>query len=523
MRVPFLRLGLVREAHHARVLGHARPLRWLGLAGARLRPARDRDLARAHDLLDAHRPQQLDEGLQLALVARRLQHERYLCDVDDLGPENVRGTQDLLAMLRLGVHANQHQLALDVALVGQVVDLDDVDELVQLLRHLLDHELVAADHQGHARHRGIERLADRQTLDVVAARREQPRHAREDAELVLDEHGDRVLAELGAVGGHGSCWGPRHGPQTPNARTRPGTAVARLGIARRCLISEPRLRLLGAIADLARGRGQDHVGIGTAGGDHREDALLLVDAHVQNHRRRRAEHLLEGGHDLARLGHAQPNAAVGLGQLHPVGDAGQVDRAVALPVDDALPLAHHAVAAVVDDDRLHGQLLDETGSHFLAVHLERAVAVDVDDLLVRVRGLDAHGRRQAVAHGAEAARREPRAGMLEFVVLRRPHLVLADAGHDHRLAAREIRDLLDDVLRLDDIVVPVVTPRLRFLPFRDLRVPRAAPLAAVAGRLHLLAHGLDERAQHAATVADDRHVDLAVLGTRRGVDVDVDD
>ena len=28
-----------------------------------------------------------------------------------------------------------------------------------------------------------------------------------------------------------SFWGPRHGPQTPNARTRPGGAVARLGIA----------------------------------------------------------------------------------------------------------------------------------------------------------------------------------------------------------------------------------------------------------------------------------------------------
>src|SRR5881409_3244349 len=27
-----------------------------------------------------------------------------------------------------------------------------------------------------------------------------------------------------------SCWGPRHGPQTPSARTRPGRAVARLGV-----------------------------------------------------------------------------------------------------------------------------------------------------------------------------------------------------------------------------------------------------------------------------------------------------
>ena len=33
-----------------------------------------------------------------------------------------------------------------------------------------------------------------------------------------------------------SYWGSRHGPQTPNARTRPGAAVARLGDATRCFI-----------------------------------------------------------------------------------------------------------------------------------------------------------------------------------------------------------------------------------------------------------------------------------------------
>src|SRR5438034_11654965 len=39
----------------------------------------------------------------------------------------------------------------------------------------------------------IERLADREALDVVAARREEAGDAREDAELVLDQDRDRVL------------------------------------------------------------------------------------------------------------------------------------------------------------------------------------------------------------------------------------------------------------------------------------------------------------------------------------------
>jgi hypothetical protein len=87
-----------------------------------------------------------------------------------------------------------------VRLLAQVVDLDDVDELVELLHDLLDDEGVAAHHQGHARHRGVEGLPHGQALDVVAARREQPGHAREHAELVLHEDGDGVLRVLGSVG-----------------------------------------------------------------------------------------------------------------------------------------------------------------------------------------------------------------------------------------------------------------------------------------------------------------------------------
>src|SRR5438445_1205646 len=257
--------------------------------------------------------------------------------------------------------------------------------------------------------------------------------------------------------------------------------------------SEPRLRFLGPVANFAGRGGQDHVRVGAPRRDHREDALVLVHAHVQDDRRRRAQHLLDGRHHLARLRHPQPDATVGLGQLHPVGDAGQVDRAVTLLVDDALPLPDHAVAAVVDDDRLHRELLDEARGQLLAVHREGAVAVDVDHVPAGVRGLHAHGRGQAVAHGAEPARGEPRPRVRELVVLGRPHLVLADAGDDHRLPARGVGDLLDHVLRLDDVVAPLVAERLLHLPLGDLRVPGLPALLAVAAGLRLLAHRLDER------------------------------
>src|SRR5207249_10582616 len=108
------------------------------------------------------RPHQLDQRFQLAFLAGRLDRERLRRHVDDLGPEDVGRPHDLGPVLRLGVDANQHQLALDVVVLGEVADLDDVDELVELLRDLLDDELVAVDDDGHPRHRGIERLADGQ-------------------------------------------------------------------------------------------------------------------------------------------------------------------------------------------------------------------------------------------------------------------------------------------------------------------------------------------------------------------------
>ena len=64
--------------------------------------------------------------------------------------------------------------------------------------------------------------------------------------------------------------------------------------------------------------------------------------------------------------------------------------------------------------------------------------------------LRADGRRQAEAHGAHAARGEPQARAAEIEVLRRPHLMLADARGDDRLALRELVDLFDHVVRLDE-------------------------------------------------------------------------
>src|SRR5262249_58151924 len=119
--------------------------------------------------------------------------------------------------------------------------------------------------------------------------------------------------------------------------------------------------------------------------------------------------------------------AVGLGQAHPIRNAWEVDRAEPLLVDDPLPLPDHTVAAVVDDDSLDRQPLGEAGGELLAVHGERAVAVDVDHEPAGIRRLDSHRGRQTVTHRAEPPGRSPHARALEPALLTRPHLERASA------------------------------------------------------------------------------------------------
>ncbi len=73
----------------------------------------------------------------------------------------------------------------------------------------------------------------------------------------------------------------------------------------------------------------------------------------------------------------------------------------AAAVDDVLPLADHAVAAVVDHHHLDRQLVLDDRRQLLGAHHEAPVAVDEHDQSVRPADLGADGRRQAVAHGPE--------------------------------------------------------------------------------------------------------------------------
>jgi hypothetical protein len=79
-----------------------------------------------------------------------------------------------------------------VLLARDVLDVDDVHELQELVRDLLDHGLVAGRDERETRYRGVVGRGDAQGLDVVAARRKEPGHPGERPDLVLQRDGNDV-------------------------------------------------------------------------------------------------------------------------------------------------------------------------------------------------------------------------------------------------------------------------------------------------------------------------------------------
>src|SRR3954447_26927320 len=98
----------------------------------------NRDLARAHHLDQAERPDHPLEGLDLVGRPGDLDDDRALRHVDDLAAEDLADLHDLRALRAVDGDLEERELAGDRVARLEVADLQDVDELVQLLRDLVD-------------------------------------------------------------------------------------------------------------------------------------------------------------------------------------------------------------------------------------------------------------------------------------------------------------------------------------------------------------------------------------------------
>src|SRR5579863_8466792 len=160
--------------------------------GDRAAAAADGHHARLDELLDAERLEHPDQSVELILVTGGLHRDHVDRDVDHPGAEQVHDLEHPRPALGVGPDLDQEQLALHGGARLELDDLEHVDELVQLLGHLLERVLLAVDHDSDAGELLVLGRPDRQRLDVEAAAGEQAGDPDQDARLVLDEHGQRV-------------------------------------------------------------------------------------------------------------------------------------------------------------------------------------------------------------------------------------------------------------------------------------------------------------------------------------------
>ena len=155
-------------------------------------PPHQRDPAGAGQLDDPVGADRLDEGLDLLLLPGDLDHEQFGADVHDPAAEDLDQRLDLRTYGGGGLDLDQHQVPLDVVFAGDVLDLDDRYDLLELLPHLFEMPVVSHRHDRDSREDRILRLADREAVDIEAARGEHPRDLGQHARLVLHQGREHV-------------------------------------------------------------------------------------------------------------------------------------------------------------------------------------------------------------------------------------------------------------------------------------------------------------------------------------------
>ena len=78
----------------------------------------------------------------------------------------------------------------------EIDDFDDIHQLAQLLEAEVERGIVAHEDGGDPRQRRVMRGRNVQRIDIEAAPGEHPGHARQNAELVFNEDGNRVPHEV---------------------------------------------------------------------------------------------------------------------------------------------------------------------------------------------------------------------------------------------------------------------------------------------------------------------------------------
>src|ERR1700744_48096 len=260
----------------------------------------------------------------------------------------------------------------------------------------------------------------------------------------------------------------------------------------------------------------DHLRVAGARADHRIHASVRVDQNFQEGRPGESDEVgNHAGHILGAFKPPGPLKAIGLrGFDEGLAVKAFVRRGEAALEEKLLPLTPHAIAKIVQHDDLDRQPIRGHGFQLTEIHADAGVAVDIDHDAVASSELRADSGGEAKAHRAHRAGTEPVARLTKVEVLRRPHLVLADAGTDDGAALGMAIDLFDHGIRLHERALPVIAQGMGGLEFGDMGVPRRIAGGAVTMQpvLFTVVAKAIERVAQVADMSPVDGLDLADLG-----------
>ena len=108
-------------------------------------------------------------------------------------------------------------------------------------------------------------------------------------------------------------------------------------------------------------------------------------------------------------------------------------------------MSDHAQKAVIDDGDLDVDFFLDDGSQLAHGHLESAIAHNNPDFGIGLREFGADSGGKSETHRTESTGGDQRAGAIVVVILRFPHLVLADVGDDDGLTSGFFPKVVDDM------------------------------------------------------------------------------
>src|SRR5262249_38787071 len=100
---------------------------------------------------------------------------------------------------------------------------------------------------------------------------------------------------------------------------------------------------------------------------------------------------------------AQTRNAVRIRQLHEIRQWAEYACGITAFIEKVLPLPHHAVNTVIEQNNFDRQFPLSSNRQLLQVHLKAAFARDTNHLPIGKRDLRTNGRRKTEAHSAKTA------------------------------------------------------------------------------------------------------------------------